>query len=83
MQDMTTAISMFVNAVRERAVTHFDQGPLNAAMTRCAKRPIGKDGFGFADTPEGDATAAEAVALAYWGAVTTRYNPSHQMLIAW
>ena len=82
-QDITTANAMLVAAVRERRVTHFGQEPLDAAMTKSAKRSIGKDGFGFADTEEGDATAAEAVSLALWGATTTKFDPGHDLLIAW
>ena len=70
--DVATANAMILDAARERIVTHYGQEQLTDAMTRCAKRKVGQDGFGFEDTDEGDATVAESCALAYWQAMTTK-----------
>lgn len=72
---VASACSMLVDAVKSGNVCHYGQPALNDAMTKCAKRPIGGDGFGFADTVEGDSTMAESVALAYQEVLTTKRKP--------
>ena len=72
---VASACSMIVDAVKSGNVCHYGQPALNDAMTKCAKRPIGGDGFGFADTVEGDSTMAESVALAYQEVLTTKRKP--------
>lgn len=77
-EDMATANAMLVDSARGGSLTHYGQEGLDAAMTRCARRKIGRGGFGFEDTEEGDATVAEAAALAYWAVVTTKRRPGRK-----
>lgn len=79
--DMATANAMFVDAVREGSISHYAQEQLTDAVTKCTKRGIGVDGFGFADTEEGDATVAEAAALAYWQAMTTKRRAGRKLRV--
>lgn len=79
--DVAAANSMLVGAVRDRSVAHFGQPALNDAATKCAKRRIGSDGFGFDDTDEGDSTLIEACALAYREAMTTRRKPGRKAVV--
>ena len=79
--DMAKADSMLVDAVRGRALTHFGQPDLDAAATRCGRRKIGADGYGFEDTDEGDSTLIEACALAYREAMTTKRRPGRKMRV--
>jgi hypothetical protein len=71
---------MFVDAVREGQVTHFDQPALNESVTGCCKRLIGNaGGYGFGPGTTGaDPTAAEAAALAYWACMTTKRDASRE-----
>ena len=80
--DVTAACSSLANAVKERAMRHYGQPALDVSATRTRRRAIGKyGGWGFASTDEADATLIEAVALAYWGAMTTRRNPNRKAVI--
>lgn len=80
-QDVAKACSMLVDAVEARDVEHYGQPDLDAAATKCAKRKIGQDGFGFDDTDEGDSTLIEACALAYREAMTTKRNPARKLRV--
>lgn len=74
--DVASACSCLADAARERSMTHFNQPALDDAVTKAAKRPIGKTGgYGFESNEEADATLAEAAALALWAAKTTKRNP--------
>ena len=80
-RDVAAACSDLVNAVRERAVTHYGQPALDASATRSRRRRIGdalSGGWGFASTDEADATLIEACALAYWSAMRTRRDPERR-----
>ncbi|WP_405735988.1 hypothetical protein [Bifidobacterium sp.] len=80
--DMMTACSAFVDATRERALTHYDQTELNDSACGCGRRRIGAaGGFGFQSTESADATPAEAAALAYWCATSIRRNPPTELRI--
>lgn len=80
--DVTTANSMLLNAVRERKMFHYGQPALDAAATKTTRRPIGGNGgWGFKSTDEGDATLIEAAALAYWGAMTTKRKPGRKAVV--
>ena len=80
--DVIAACSSFVNAVRERAVTHFPQPDLDRSATRTTKRPIGQHGgWGFQTTDDADATLIEAASLAYWAASTTKRKPGRRAVI--
>lgn len=84
-KDAICAYAGFANAVAGRTISHMGQTPLADAATKTAKRKIGKDGaFGFASTENGDATAIEAVALAYWiSSITERREPEGADLWVW
>lgn len=69
--EFKAATSGFVNAVREGTVTHYVDAELDASATRCDRRAIGKDGFGFDSTTYGEAALVEACCLAHWGATKT------------
>lgn len=80
--DVIAANSAFVNAVRERQVTHYGQPALDASACKSARRRIGNSGgFGFASTDESDATLVEACALAYRGAITTKRRPGRKAVV--
>ena len=80
--DVIAANSAFVNAVRERHVTHYGQPALDASACKSARRRIGASGgFGFASTDEADATLVEACALAYREAMTTKRKPGRKAVI--
>ena len=67
------ASGMFLNAVRDKEVTHLDDPELAASVLGATRRPIGKDGFGFGgEFPE----RIDSCALALWAARTTKRNPS-------
>jgi hypothetical protein len=78
--NVADACAMFVDAVREGQVTHFDQPALNESVTGCCKRLIGNTGgYGFGPGTTGaDPTAAEAAALAYWACMTTKRDASRE-----
>lgn len=79
--DVAKACSMLVDAVQDGSITHYGQPDLDDSATTCAKRAIGKDGFGFEDTETGDATLIEACALAYREAMTTRRRPGRRAVV--
>lgn len=79
--DVIAACSRFADAVVERTVAHWGQPALDAAAS-CPKRKIGTSGgWGFASTEAADATLMESVALAYWGAMTTKRKPGRKAVI--
>lgn len=79
--DMAAACSDLLNAVHEGRITHYDQPALNDSALKSKKRAIGNGGgWGFADN-DCDSTLIEACALAYWGAMTTRRNPTRKQRI--
>lgn len=70
---MIAASSMALNAVKEGDMLHSGQDVLNRSAEGAERRAIGKSGgWGFGGI---DPVPMEAVALAYWGAVTSRRNP--------
>lgn len=73
-KDVITAASMFVNAVGEKTLTHYDQPALNESATGAEKREIGRSGgWGFGG--EVDTTLIESAALAHWAVITSKRNP--------
>lgn len=80
-RDAVAANSMFCDAVASHSVAHAAQPSLDDAATKTAKRKIGADGFGFESTEDGEAALIEAVALAYWQAMTTKRNPGRKMRV--
>lgn len=80
--DYIAACSAFANAVKERGVRHYGQPALDASVTKSQRRAIGRfGGWGFGSTPEADSTLAEAAALAYWGAMTTKRKPGRKAVV--
>ena len=78
-REYVAAASMLVNSVRERGITHFNDATLNDCVKTSTKRPVGNNGaFGFGgDLPE----PVDAVALALWGARTTKRDPSRRAVV--
>lgn len=80
--DVIAANSAFVNAVKERKLTHYGQPALDDSATKTAKRKIGNHGgFGFATTEDADATLVEACALAYRESLTTKRKPGRKAVV--
>ena len=80
--DVANACSTLVAMVREKTVTHIDEPVLLDAVTKTVKRTIGRTGgFGFESTKDGDATVAEAAALALWGALRTKRDPNRNVVV--
>lgn len=81
-RDVITACAGLANATKEQRLTHYGQPALDAAVTMTRRRRIGSNGgWGFASTEEGDATLAEAAALALWGALTTKRDPERKAVV--
>lgn len=84
--DVAAACSALLNAIRERGVTHCTASPLKDALdesaTKSRKRPIGSGGgWGFGDN-DCDSTLIESCALAYWGALNTKRDPTRKQRMA-
>lgn len=73
--DLADACAMLGNAVGERSVRHIAQPLLRQSVEASTRRPIGSYGWGFGGD---DPTPIESVAMAYWGAMTTRRNPNRR-----
>ena len=80
-RDMAKAVSMLLNAVNERNVEHYGQPELTDSATKCAKRRIGNEGFGFEDADGADSTLIESCALAHWQALTTKRRPGRKAVV--
>lgn len=78
--DMGKACGLFVDAVRDGQVTHFDQAPLNTALSTARKRDIGMGGAWGWDRrrPDNDITPLVAVTLALFGALTSKRRPGRK-----
>lgn len=80
--DAASAYSGFLNAVRERQVTHYGQPALDRSATGSERRKIGSGGgWGFASTEDVDASLIESCCWAYWGAMTTRRRPGRRAVV--
>lgn len=80
--DVIAANSAFVNAVKERKITHYGQPALDVSATKSQKRRIGNHGgFGFESNEEADATLIEACALAYREAMITKRKPGRKAVV--
>lgn len=82
--DIVAACSALLDAVQGRRITHYNQPALNISATRTERRKIGtQGGWGFESNEEegADATLVEAVALAYWGAMTTKRKPGRKAVV--
>lgn len=77
-RDVVAAVSLLTNAVTEREVTWYrPQAVLNESATGAIKRPIG-GGYGFGGD---NSLPIEACALAFWGAKTSKRDPTRKMRI--
>ena len=77
-KDVIASVSSLTNALNERAVTWYaGQEMLRESATTSVKRPIG-GGWGFGGE---NSTPIEAASLAYWGAMTSKRDPSKKMRI--
>ena len=80
--DVIAANSMMLDAVRERSIAHFGQPALDESATKATRRRIGTNGgWGFKSTDTADAALIESVALAYWGAMTTKRKPGRRAVV--
>lgn len=78
----TGAVAMLVNAVADGAIEHYGQPALDDAMCKTERRNVGTGGgIGFKTTDEGDASIAEATALALWQATTTKRKPGRKAMV--
>ena len=76
--DVIAAASMLTNAVNEKDLTwYYKQDVLDESATTATKRAIG-GGWGFGGE---NSLPVEAAALAYWGAKTSKRDPSKEMRI--
>lgn len=77
-KSMIAAVSMLTDALTEHTLTWYQpQTMLAESATTSIKRPI-SGGWGFGGE---NSAPIEACALAFWGAKTTKRNPSKQMRI--
>lgn len=78
--DMVRACGMFVDAVRDGELTHFDQEPLNTALAGAKKRDIGQaGGWGWnRKDPSVDLTPLVTVTLALYGVMTSKRVPGRK-----
>lgn len=79
--EVAAACADLVNAVKERKVTHFDQPALNESTKSRKRRIGGGGGYGF-EANNCDPTLIESCALAYWGAINTKRNPTRKQRMA-
>ena len=78
MNDVIAAVSTMTDAVNEQKVTWYsEQEPLRESAVTSIKRPIG-GGYGFGGD---NSLPIEAAAFAYWGAKTSKRDPSKRMRI--
>lgn len=78
-RDVIAATGMLTNAVIEGSLSWYKkQSDLNDSALTSVKRPIGQQGWGFGGE---NATPIEAVALALYGARTSKRNPQKRMRI--
>lgn len=75
--DMARACGMFVDAVRDEELTHFDQEQVNDALKGAKKRTIGQAGGWGWDRrdPDVDLSPLVSVTLAFYGVMTSKRKP--------
>lgn len=78
-REIIEASGVFLNAVKEGTVTHFDQPALNASALGSEKRYIGTSG-GWAFGGD-DSTPVESAAMAHWAVLTCKRNPNRKQVI--
>lgn len=74
---VVSAHSMFLQAVNGGELSTIQQDEVDEQVYAAEFREIGKDGgFGWAASGEGSVLLLEAMTYAFWGAKTTKRNPS-------
>lgn len=77
-KDVIAAVSMLTDGINEQSITWFSQQEmLTESATTSTRRPI-YGGWGFGGN---NAAPIEACALAFWGAKTSKRDPSRKMRI--
>ena len=77
-RDVIASVGMLTDALTDQAVTWYEyQEELNDSAMNAVKRPIG-GGWGFGGE---NSAPIEAAALAFWGAKTSKRDPSRKMKI--
>ena len=80
--DVIASATRFYNAVKEKRIAHYPQTAFAECVSKCRKRPIGKNGgWGWGGIGDADPTMLEAASLALWGVMTTRRDPSRKMRV--
>lgn len=74
--DVITACSLLMDSINDGSITHYGQEELDEAVKNSKKRNIGTNG-GYGYGGDG-AEILESIALALWGARTTKRNPSRK-----
>lgn len=77
-REVTDACAMLSNAVEGRTVVHIAQPLLAESVASSPRRKVGVDGWAFGGD---DPTPVESVALAHWGAMTTKRKPERRMRV--
>jgi hypothetical protein len=76
------AYTGFVNATRERSITHIEDESTDESVCQCNRRRIGTaGGYGFASNDHANATLVDALAFAHWKANDIRREPTEEMMI--
>lgn len=75
---MQAAATMLEDEVNANTLAHIESPALDESATKCIRRTIGKDGWGFGDGDNVTAAPIESAALALWGARTTKRDPARQ-----
>lgn len=80
LDEAVKAHSMFLEAVKNQDLTHFNQPLLSRTVEVAGKRPIGNSGgWGWRSlAPDVDIVALDAVTLAFFGAVTSKRKPGRK-----
>lgn len=78
-KNVSSAASMFLNAIHQNEITHIEQEQLDESATKSEKRNIGRNGgWGFGGSVS---YPIESAVLAYWAVNTTKRNPSRKSKI--
>lgn len=78
-REVADACAMLANAVEGKTVAHIAQPLLAESVASSPRRQVGSDGWAFGGS---DPTPIESVALAHWGAMTTKRNPKRKLRVS-
>jgi hypothetical protein len=83
-KEVIAASSMFLNALNEHKLCHFHQELLDHVVACVQKRPIGSNGgFAWKSIDDSDVSPFDAVCFAYYGATTSRRDPTRKVSAGW